>query len=327
MNNAKTKTISRFLILTVGLFAAGMARAAVTDLYFRAEGTTNTMPDGRQVAMWGFARDSGPAVDDGVVTVPGPAIVLPSGPVDLVIHLENNLPESTSIVIPGLAAAMGDPQRNVDGRARSFTHEAAPGGTADYTWPSVTAGTYIYHSGSHSAVQVQMGLYGALTKYWGAGEAYSGVVFQSEVTLVYSEIDPDLHDAVATGNYGPAAAMSSTIDYLPRYFLINGQSFTNGLTPISAGAPNTQILLRFLNAGIDYHTPVVDGANLELVAEDGRAMAWRRQSYAVFLPPLKTVDAILNAGQALYPLYDRRLGLVNSTNSPGGMLTYLSVNP
>ena len=36
-------------------------------------------------------------------------------------------------------------------------------------------GTYLYQSGSHPAVQVQMGLYGGVTSDAAAGEVYSGV--------------------------------------------------------------------------------------------------------------------------------------------------------
>ena len=46
---------------------------------------------------------------------------------------------------------------------RSFDAETAAGGSGSYTWTGVKEGTYLYHSGTHPQVQVQMGLYGALT--------------------------------------------------------------------------------------------------------------------------------------------------------------------
>jgi peptide/nickel transport system permease protein len=80
--------------------------------------------------MWGFAKDSGPSVQDGTITVPGPVLALGPDAQGLVIHLTNTLTTPVSVVIPGQYAVQGDPARNLDGRARSFTHEAPPGGTA-----------------------------------------------------------------------------------------------------------------------------------------------------------------------------------------------------
>ncbi len=345
MKGETTRAIKGLAVLGFCLLAAGTSWGALTELYLRAGVITNTMPDGRPVVMWGFTRDSGPAVPDGAITVPGPAIALASGSQDLLIHLKNRLPEASSVVIPGLApVVLGDPVRNPDGRARAFTHEAAPGGTADYQWNNVPAGTYLYHSGSHPGVQVQMGLYGALTKLeagdplvLGVKTSYPGVMaHDSELTVVFSAVDPALHAAVATGNYGPGQAVSSPLHYEPKYFFINGRSYTAGLetnTPLhlfaggtwpDGSAPN--VLMRFLNADIDYHVPVLNGFHLTYIAEDGKPYPGPRRLNAPMLSPLKTMDGFFNAGTGgVFPLYDRRLGLVNGTNSPGGMLTYIDV--
>ena len=339
------KTVTRFLTIGACLTLAGTSWGAAVTNYFRAAAVTKTMGDGTPVVMWGFAKDSGPAVDDGVVTVPGPKIELPPGSQDLWIFLENTLPEPVSIVIPGLGAALGDPQRNPDGRARSLTHEAAAAvgtvkGTAVYTWSlnpgALISGTYLYHSGSHPAVQVQMGLYGALTKLQANNRAYGSVAtHNSEATLLFSEVDPVLHDAVATGNYGPGLAVRSTTGYRARYFLINGQSYTNGfetngLAHILAGnIPNNNaqqnVLLRFLNASLDSHVPILNGEYLKLIAEDGKPYQYLQDSCAPQLPSLKTLDAFwLPTRAGTFPLYDRRLDLVNNATAPGGMLTYLA---
>ncbi|MBN1270215.1 MAG: multicopper oxidase domain-containing protein [Kiritimatiellae bacterium] len=335
MNYCNVKKTTRLMAVGLCLLAAGTSWGTVTELFFRAAAVTNTMPDGRQVVMWAFAQDSGPGVTDGVPTVPGPVISLGSGKKQsLLVHLKNTLPVTVSIVIPGLPAALGDPQRNADGRARSFTREVPPGGTADYRWESVASGTYLYHSGSHPAVQVQMGLYGALTKLesgspqsTGSKRAYQGVpVHNGEVILLFSAIDPDLHDAVATGTYGPGQAMSSTLRYAPQYFMINGQCYTDGQPFIPAGDAGANVLLRLLNADIDYHVPVLNGYHLSFIAEDGKKYPDARTQYAPMLPPLKTMDAFWRPDAAgIFPLYDRRLGLVNGTQTPGGMLTRLGV--
>ena len=112
---------------------------------------------------------------------------------------------------------------NYPDRVRSFAAEAAPGGgTAHYTWPNLRGGTYLYQSGTQPQVQVQMGLYGACTKDYAAGQAYSGVPYTTDVMLLYSEVDPALHAAVVGGNYGPGKPVTSTMEYEPKYFLVNG---------------------------------------------------------------------------------------------------------
>ena len=289
MKQTMTITLLRQLAVSACLLAAGMSTGAQVDVYLRAGTATLTMADGRPVVMWGFAKDSGPSVQDGTITVPGPALALGPDAQGLVIHLKNTLPEPVSIVIPGQMAPQGDPERNLDGRARSFTHEAPPNGTADYAWPNIQPGTYIYHSGSHSALQVQMGLYGALTRLTGFGEAYPGIRFERDITLMLSEVDPVLHDAVAADDYGPDKTVTSTLEYKPQYFLIGGVSYTNGLLPVFVGRPGDRILLRLLNVGLDYRVPTLNNGYFSLISEDGNPLLYPRETYTAMLPPLKTM--------------------------------------
>jgi FtsP/CotA-like multicopper oxidase with cupredoxin domain len=331
MKKRTTLKIFRCLALGICLLTSGLGFAAQVDIYLRAGTTTQTMADGRTVLMWGFAKDSGPAVQDGTITVPGPALALGPDAQSLVIHLTNTLTTPVSIVIPGQYALQGNPVRNPDGRARSFTHEAPPGGTAVYTWPNLQPGTYLYHSGSHPALQVQMGLYGTLTRLVSFGEAYPGVRFEREMALLFSEVDPNLHDAVAADDYGPGKTVTSTLKYTPQYFFINGVSYTNGLLPVFAGSPGDRILVRFLNAGLDYRAPTLNGGYFSLLSEDGNLLPFPRETYTTLLPPLKTMDALFSVEASSPPqtfaLYDRRLGLVNATDQgAGGMLTHLDVS-
>lgn len=311
------------------LFACltGAAPGAVFNL--RAGATTMTMPDGAVVPMWGFAQDSSPGAGDGAVRVPGPALVVPPGDQTLTINLQNTLPEPVSIVIPGQVAAM-TPVRNQDGRVRSFTHETAPGASGTYAWSSFRPGTYLYQSGTHVAVQVQMGLYGAVVKDAAAQMAYPGVPYARDVVLLFSEIDPGIHEAVARpGGFGPGAAVSSTIDYEPRYFLINGEPFSNRkASQLFAGRPGERTLLRLLNAGLETHTPVLQGIYATLVAEDGNPYRYPKSQYSLDLHAMKTLDAVIAPTEkATVPVYDRMLDLTNDMKAPGGMLAFLDILP
>ena len=313
------------------------------EYYLRADTTTKTMPDGQTIVMWGFALDSAFGAEDGVVTVPGPLLTFPEGKKHLAINLDNNLGVPVSIVIPSQINTTMVPVKFTDDkgrqRIRSFTHETEPNNTEAvvYEWKNFRPGTYLYHSGSHPAVQVQMGLYGCLKKDVEKvkGEdvpdvAYKQgntlVTYDTDVVLCFSEIDPALHNAVATGNYGPGKAMTSTISYKPKYFLINGQPYSSGLLPLPAGNINDRILLRFVNAGLETHVPVLQDLYMNVVAEDGYAYKYTKEQYSLILPAHKTKDAIIVPTAAgTYPVYDRRLRLTNADTSTGGLLTFLNV--
>lgn len=306
------------LLALVLPLVAGNAAAITYDLV--AMPFNKVMPDG-PVPMWGYALDVGAG---SVPTVPGPPLVVPPGDSSLTINLRNALTgpgaEPVSIVIPGQLATMS-PVKFTDSknrqRVRSFTAETAPGGgTQSYTWNNLKPGTYLYHSGTHPQVQVQMGLYGAMTHDAVAGLAYAGVPYHNEVTLLFSEVDPVLHAAVANGQYGPGLAVTSTIDYAPKYFLINGEDLSDA--PLAAGSAGQTTLLRLLNAGLQSRSPMLQGHYMRLVAEDGNPYPYAREQYSAFLPALKAVDAVITPAEAAtYPIYDRRLAY--------GMLAHLTV--
>jgi FtsP/CotA-like multicopper oxidase with cupredoxin domain len=336
--------------------------------YWLQTGTTTKLG----VPMWGYALcgsgSTAPATCAGPVTVPGPALNVPPAE-GLVVHLTNTLPEPTSLVIasqvkqegmqpvwfepatPATTYSGTRPSGNTTARVRSFDREAsAGGGTATYTWTNLRPGTYLYSSGTHPQVQVQMGLYGAVTKDAGPGKvAYSGsganITYDNQVTLLYSEIDPALHMAVAGGTYGAGGA-GSTLAYQPSYFLINGEPFPSDkldplaiptLGPDSTAVPaGSKLLIRFLNAGLKSHVPTIVGQYWQVVAEDGNPVPYLgnpRQQYTAFLPPAKTLDVLLrpttNSTDATvrYAVFDSRLYDTTNGNPNGGMQFRLAVAP
>ena len=257
------------------------------------------------------------------MTVPGPRLVVPAGQ-GLTVNIVNELPVPTSILIPGqslpLAAGAIAPAvaRNTDGRVRSFVHEtpAAVAGVAgpavSYNWPDVQPGTYLYHSGTHPAVQVQMGLYGAATKntveatVGTPAESYPGAAFDAEVLLLAGEIDPALHAAVFDGSYG-TAAYPSTLQYSPRYFLVNGVA-TDAAAPAVTVPVGSRLLLRFVNAGLMDHVPQLLGSHISVLAEDGKPYPYPREQASLLLAAGKSIDAIVvPAAAGDYPVFDRRL--------------------
>lgn len=348
MNCKMTKMMSASKVL-LALALASISGPTISAEYWLKTGTLNVlMPDGVSVPMWGFAKCEGSFAVCAVPTVPGPSLVVPPGDTSgLIVHLQNTLSEPVSMIINGQITAMtpvwtdgtSGPRTSPSQRVRSFTQEAAAsGGEATYTWPTVKSGTYLYQSGTHPQVQVQMGLYGAMTSDTLAAsttnfaEAYAGIPYASAVTMLLSEIDPALHAAVSTNTYGTAAGPTSTLNYEPKYFLINGQAFAGSQVPLASPKAGERTLLRFLNAGLRTRVPMISSGYLRLVAEDGNPYPWGanpRSQYTVMLPAAKTIDAIFvgqtpSGADTRYVITDRRMGLNNAAALDGGMMAYLS---
>ena len=309
---------------------AGPAGAA--EFWLCAQETSMTMPDGAIVTMWGYVQDSDANLGNGcagTATVPGPALSVPVGDTSLTIHLRNDIgAEAVSLVIPGLNGLGGGAPVSVGGRIHSFTNQAAAnGGTADYTWTNVAPGTYLYHSGTHAQAQVQMGLYGAVTKNAAAGQAYATgpagspvTTFAQETTLLLSEVDPVQHAAIAAGTLG------STIEYKPKYFLVNGTAAIEPVTPTAIGAVNQPSLLRILNAGLKSHAMVLDDLRMTVVAEDGKLAPYPKDQASTLVAAQQTVDVLVTpTADKDYAFYDRiGTSSTNGVNRFGGLLAVLN---
>ncbi len=313
MNGSKLKTMTSVLIGSACLLAATSSSGADFNLRAGEFDKDIPLPGGgtKTVRMWGFALNNGP------LTSPGPALTVGPGDTTLRIHLRNSLSVPVSLVIPnqngyersgpGEHVTFDDAQGRA--RARSFVKETPPTQLVTYEWNNVQPGTYLYYSGTHSALQVQMGLYGMLKKNSKGNQAYPGISYipnaSGEQVWIFGEVDFEVHDAVQNGTY--ETAVKSMIHSVPEVQLLNGQPFTVGTIPASnVGA--VPRLVRMLNACYDERIPVVNGYHLTVIAEDGRRYPYDKTENAVNLPALKTRDARLSLpGRAEARFYDRRL--------------------
>lgn len=336
----KTKTISKCVAFSLLMIAS--CQASALDVSLCAGETEKMMADGSSVKVWGYGLDS-TGTGACAATVPGPQLDVAATDVDLNITLRNTLSVPVSVMIPGMKAKAtipNDPVFFADGtyadgkpkqRVRSLVAETAAGTSHTYSFDA-KAGTHLYQSGTHPAVQVQMGLYGATVQDATAGQAYPGVSYNKDVVMLYSEIDPAMHDAIAGSvagalpTYGPTGSVTSTIGYKARYYLVNGESYTPGSTVV-AGNAGERILIRFLNAGLESHVPVLQGKHMSMVAEYGNKYPFARQQYSALLAAGATKDAIFTpTSVGDYPLYDRRLRLTNSAApGAGGLMSILTV--
>ncbi len=199
--------------------------------------------DGNQVPMWGFSSGND------AYQYPSPFLCAQEGDrVTVVLH--NRLGSAgatsirTSIMFPGQADVTSDgvpvqPELVTPGDPSSGVASLVPsvgnGDSVTYSFTAAHAGTYIYESGTSTAVQIQMGLFGGLIVRppLGAGGEhllYGGLpntVYdpKREVVHLLSDVDPDLHIAVAAGK--PHA----TDGFRPRYWFINGRGFPDTTAP------------------------------------------------------------------------------------------------
>ena len=313
---------------------------AQQHVYLSAQRFTKALPDGKSASMWGFASCDQNFIC-GAPSAPGPQINLPAGVNGLTIHLQNTLSTPVSIMIPGQAGGGTGSPVIAGGRVRSLVQEVAAGGTSTYTWANLKPGTYLYESGTYPSIQVPMGLYGAITVRPSTNQAYPAAdsAFNSEAVLLFSEIDP-VQNAAVDAAISPAV-YPSTVNYTPTYFLVNGAAFDrNNLaastlpagTP-TAGASQWNLLLRFVNAGLQAHTAMPVGLQMTLLAEDGNVAPTRKVQGEVLLGAAKTMDAMVKlvpngSGNfdATYPIFDRMLDLSSGAVQPdSGMLAYLTL--
>jgi len=318
------KRLVMLVLLVAPLALMGTPSFAQTVANLAAvEGEWTPPGSATPIAMWGFVDDPGSCPGAPVTWNSGPTIEVPSDGTDLMINLRNCLDEDVSIFIPGQLKPLAPVHEDTDGSGRmrvtSFDTITAPTAVGSYQWTGVKEGTYLYHSGTHPQVQVQMGLYGALVVDGGSYPA----VTQDEV-LLFSEIDPALHGAVDGGTYG-TPDYPSTFDYKPKYFLINGVSYPD--TAVITLTMGEDVLLRFVNAGLKTHVPALQGLYMSVVAGDGNLYPYPREQYSIELTAAKTMDALVNIKtDGSYALYDRSLHLTNAAATGGGMLTYLQVD-
>jgi hypothetical protein len=285
---AQSPAISEGLVCTTSNTASFLLNA--TSGYI-------TTPDGNSLFMWSYASGTG------AFQYPGPVLCVNEGD-NVTITLKNSLPVASSLVFPGLTRVKADGQPvSLDVGSSSLAKPAQPGGTVTYTFQASSPGTFLYQSGTDPELQVLMGMVGAIvvrptaaTLNKGqpcagapAGAAYvyddCSTVYANDKEFMHllSEIDPHMHHAIELASCQPAgrtdpnqpSAANCTptpltydmTQYKPRYWMINGRSFPDDITPNNVSSLPSQpygalvhvqpksasnplpALVRFLNAG------------------------------------------------------------------------------
>lgn len=246
-------------------------------------------PDGNVVFMWGLSSGSDP------FQYPGPILCVNEGDtVTIVLH--NTLGRDTSLIFPGQENVLADGQPDgpefSGGDLVSLAKTATDGDSVTYSFVATRPGTFLYHSGTETDIQVPMGLFGALVVRpaghpdWLYGDIKTQFNPNLEYISLLSEVDPTLSAVMETGgNFNP-------VNYHPRYWFINGRGLPDTLAPNYAswlpGQPYGALVritpwhatlnplpaaVRYLSVGtIDYPFHP-HGNNVRVVGRDGNLLA------------------------------------------------------
>jgi FtsP/CotA-like multicopper oxidase with cupredoxin domain len=309
MNIFEQRKWSILAALVVLFLAASVAHAAIPGQQdLSAAPTFNltasagyaSMPDGASIYSWGYGAGS--------MQLPGPTLIVAQG-ATVTVNLSNQLPAAagnTSIVFPGLTSTA------TGGVAGVLTHEAQPGGTVQYSFTASRPGTFLYHSGTRTDLQVEMGLYGAIVvvpdptlvptgctalgtarpnpedaDYRLSPSAYGvpGTCYDREYLFVLSEIQIEIHQAVEAQASGPGPIEVAMEPYQPEYWMINGRGAPSTMEGPNLGVmphqpynsfprmhPGEKLLLRVVGAGRQMHSFHTHGNHVRVFARDGNLL-------------------------------------------------------
>jgi len=280
-----------------------------------------SVADGGSIYSWGYMVDGSP------MQMPGPTLIVTAG-TTFTVTLNNKLPKAAgnvSIVFNGQQVSASG---GVDG---ALTREAPVNGTVSYTITDAKPGTYQYHSGTRSDLQVEMGLFGALIVrpaslttacpaplYADAGSAgaaydHTGACYDREYLFVTSSIDLQVHTSVEAQSTGPGPIVLPENAFVSsEYWLLNGRvgpdtmagNFAQNLQHQPYGAlarmhPGEKVLVRTVGGGRESHPFHLHGNHARLIARDGNMLLTNPGNslagpllFTILSTPGSTTDAI-----------------------------------
>lgn len=315
--------------------AEAVATGQTRNFTLYVRDATVTMPDGRQIYVFGYTDDpNGPA------KVPGPTITVNQGDtVNLTLvndkdptrNAQNPDGDGHTIHLHGL-----DLPSAFDGDPMTMPGDQAVMNGQSYTYHFVAnyAGTYYYHCHQNVTEHLQMGMYGAIIVMPknASNQAYANTpTFDKQYSFVLSEFDSQEHatDYQAIRGNGAEANWG---DYKPNYFLINGKAWPDTLTDPTTNISATvkqKVLIRLINAGNIPHSIHTHGFHFQVIGSDGRALPAPYQiKDTILIGPGERYDLLLTFDQVgRYMLHDHiDQNDTNDGKYPGGMMTLMNIN-
>ncbi len=201
---------------------------------------------GKRTDVWAY-RDGN--VPGSVGTVPGPTLRAKRGD-EIVVHFRNELPEPTTIHWHGVRLPA-----SMDGS--TSTQGAVPsGGTFEYRFRVLDAGTFWFHPHMRADVQIEKGLYAPLVV-----TDDDGIDVSSDRTFVLDDVKLSSSGALTP----EGDALDTMVGKQGNVFLVNGRK--GGLLDVPSGARERW---RFVNsANGRYFNLRMPGRDLTVIGTDG----------------------------------------------------------
>jgi hypothetical protein len=301
------------MILTATMIMActmpGIASAAIDGITGNIFNLTAregyiSIADGGSVYSWGYTAGD-------TMQLPGPTLIVTEG-VSVTVNLGNALPAAAgnvSIVFPGhtVTSTMG-------GVPGALTQEAPNGGTVSYTFTPGKPGTYEYHSGTRSDLQVEMGLYGTIIvrpaaappagcAHW--AYAHAQTCYDREFLFLLSEIDLQVHQAAEDQRSGMGPIDVGTGEFHSVYWLLNGRAGPDTMAAPGTATlpsqpynslptmePGERLLLRVVGAGREMHPFHTHGNHARVLARDGNLILSETDATQLAGPLLFTIPSV-----------------------------------
>jgi FtsP/CotA-like multicopper oxidase with cupredoxin domain len=290
-------------IIEAGAVIDGVSGTTTFDFTARADHLRTG--DGGSPLFWGYAYGTGRA------QYPGPTLIVNQGET-ITISLKNALPVpgmNVSLVFPGQEGVIA-----TGGIPGIMTHEAPPDGTTvvTYTFQAMRPGTFVYHSGTKTELQIEMGLVGALivrptgfdpaapTAYGDPASSY-----HHEYLFLLSEMDPYIHDTVEFAGIQALEATNYLDNYFPNWWFINGRNAmdtmgmagdpwlpTQPYNCMPRMHPGERLLMRVIGAGRDLHPFHHHGNHALVIARDGRLIESAAGSGPDLAHPVFTIQSV-----------------------------------
>ena len=269
-----------------------------------------SVADGGSIYSWGYS------VEGSAMQLPGPTLIVTEDQ-EVTITLSNHLPKAAGNVS---IVFLGQEVTASGGVSGALTNEAQNGGTVTYTFTPSEPGTYQYHSGTRSDLQVEMGLYGALIVRPasippGCAQAaydHAGACFDREYLFQTSSIDYQLHVAVEAQSRGPGPVVLPEDAFASsEYWLLNGRAGPDTMAgngtdllphqPYGSLArmhPGEKVLIRLIGAGRENHPFHTHGNHSRVLARDGNMLLTSTGNlagptlYTLLTVPGSTTDSI-----------------------------------
>jgi FtsP/CotA-like multicopper oxidase with cupredoxin domain len=239
-----------------------------------APGQTRFGSDGTAY-IWGYADG---ALEPAEPVVPGPLIEAKQGDT-VIVHFTNLLPEATTIHWHGVRVP------NAADGTHATQQEIPPGGTFDYTFVAVDAGTFWYHPHLRADVQIERGLAGALIVRGGVD-----VPVDADRTFVLDDVKLE-----ASGDLSQTTdANDLMLGRQGNVVLANGHS--GGQIEVKNGARERW---RFVNAANGrYFNLQLPGRSITVIGWDGGLLAEPYSVESVLIAPGERYEVLVELSGA-----------------------------